>query len=665
MSTQVDRVHVIFKTHLDVGFTDFAAEVVGKYFSLYIPQAIQLSRQLREERPEERFRWTIGSWLIYEYMERATPDERKLLEDAIYAGDIVWHGLPFTTHTELMDTTLFRFGLSLAQSLDQRFGGQTIAAKMTDVPGHTRAMIPLLAESGIQLLHIGVNPAATVPDVPPIFRWRDDATQTSVIVMYQQVYGAVTTLPGTTEAVALMFTGDNLGPPSMNDVLKIYADLRQQFPGAELVASTLDDVAKTILNSSADLPTMTQEIGDTWIQGVGTDPLKVSKYRELLRLRNQWIKNGQIDAARLTNLHRALIMIPEHTWGMDLKTHLKDYVNYDTEAFARMRSAPNFQKFEASWREQRGYIDDALKTLEGSPLYDEAIQHLSAIQPRRPDVSRYQRVETAQFETDRWLMDIDAQTGAIIGLQDKTSERKWADRDHAIGLVRYETFSTADYDRYWNQYIRDREDGDIRIWAHPDNVKPGMQVADHQSWHPTVQTIYSRLENNAVSILIEATWADESRRIGAPETLLIEYTLGSTDDIGLTVYWFNKPACRLPEAFWLTICPIVDHPDNWYIEKLGGRISPLDVVSHGGRTLHATTSGFGYLDDQYQMTVSMMDAVLVAPGQPSLLDFHNRLPDLQHGIHINLLNNVWGTNFPMWYEDDALFRFSIKIAPAE
>jgi hypothetical protein len=27
-------------------------------------------------------------------------------------------------------------------------------------------------------------------------------------------------------------------------------------------------------------------------------------------------------------------------------------------------------------------------------------------------------------------------------------------------------------------------------------------------------------------------------------------------------------------------------------------------------------------------------------------------------MHFNLYNNVWGTNFPMWYEDDARFRFS-------
>jgi hypothetical protein len=74
----------------------------------------------------------------------------KRLEQAIERGLIRWHGLPFTTHTELMSPDLFRAGLSYSQELDRRFGMTTIAAKMTDVPGHTLGMVPLLAEAGIR-----------------------------------------------------------------------------------------------------------------------------------------------------------------------------------------------------------------------------------------------------------------------------------------------------------------------------------------------------------------------------------------------------------------------------------------------------------------------------------------------------------------------------------
>ena len=136
------HVHLIVKTHLDIGFTDSAAAVFERYRTGFIPRAIELAHRLRDENGKHRFIWTTGAWLIHEYLEKADSREQRLMENAIAHGDIAWHALPFTTHSELMDAGLFRFGLSISQELDRRFGRKTIAAKMTDVPGHSRAIVP-------------------------------------------------------------------------------------------------------------------------------------------------------------------------------------------------------------------------------------------------------------------------------------------------------------------------------------------------------------------------------------------------------------------------------------------------------------------------------------------------------------------------------------------
>ena len=68
----VRKIHLIFKTHLDVGFTDYASVVVNNYFSSYIPASLRVAREMRESGKTERFIWTTGSWLIYEYLEQAT-----------------------------------------------------------------------------------------------------------------------------------------------------------------------------------------------------------------------------------------------------------------------------------------------------------------------------------------------------------------------------------------------------------------------------------------------------------------------------------------------------------------------------------------------------------------------------------------------------------------
>src|SRR5512133_28581 len=215
----VERIHLIFKTHLDVGFTDFAAHVVSNYFNHYIPKAIELADALRQSGSQDRFVWTTGSWLIYEYLEQADAAGRKRMEEAIAHGDIAWHALPFTTHSENMDPDLFRFGLTLSKELDQRFGKHTIAAKMTDVPGHTRGIVPLLAEAGVEFLHIGVNGASTPPDVPPVFIWRDPPSAREVMVMYHKgSYGDLMLVPNLADAIAFAHTGDNLGPQSVEQL---------------------------------------------------------------------------------------------------------------------------------------------------------------------------------------------------------------------------------------------------------------------------------------------------------------------------------------------------------------------------------------------------------------------------------------------------------------
>lgn len=45
----------------------------------------------------------------------------------------------------------------------------------------------------------------------------------------------------------------------------------------------------------------------------------------------------------------------------------------------------------------------------------------------------------------------------------------------------------------------------------------------------------------------------------------------------------------------------------------------------------------------------------------NVLHYDNAQPDfVKHGITYVLHNNVWGTNFPLWYEDNAIFNFVIK-----
>lgn len=687
-------VHVIFKTHLDVGFTDLAANVVRRYFESYIPQAMQLARELREAAGPERFVWTTGSWLIYEYLEQAAPAVRAAMEAAILSGDIRWHALPFTTHTEAMDPALFRFGLSLSQELDKRFGLSTIAAKMTDVPGHTRGMVPLLVEAGIKFLHIGVNPACRAPDVPDVFRWRDPASGAALTVMYHKAnYGSAMTIPGLDHAIAFAHTGDNCGPQSAEHIVKLYAELRQQFPGDRVQGSTMEPFAAALQSIADTLPVVEGELGDTWIHGLGTDPAKMAAFRELCRQRAGWLATGQTKGCEkaFNAFSRKLLQVPEHTWGLDEKTHLGDYVNYRRPEFeaARRRDvvvAPipagmeayakflrpgerRFSTFEASWAEQRSYLEDARAALAGTPLAAAAESALAAIKPALPELAGVDWQQPGQPIALPGGGSVTlADSGAITALALPRAGVRWSCAGAGLGKLRYQTFSPADYERYLKAYAINLEHTWCSDWAIPDLTKPGLRPEDSPaaSFAPQLRRAGVRRAATATVILAELAFPEAAHRdFGAPGVVWVEYAF--PDDapvVNLCVQWFDKPANRMPEALWCLFCPPVQQPANWRLDKLGTLISPLEVLTNGNRNLHGINSGAVYAGPDGNLRLDSLDAALLAPGRPRLLEFDNRQPELAGGLHFNLYTNVWGTNFPMWNGEPARFRFRLAFGPA-
>ena len=78
------------------------------------------------------------------------------------------------------------------------------------------------------------------------------------------------------QALVVAWASDNRGPPTIAYVQGVYKDLRKMFPSASVNASTFDAFfARTNEPSvKARLPVVTTEIGDGWLYGVPSDPLK-------------------------------------------------------------------------------------------------------------------------------------------------------------------------------------------------------------------------------------------------------------------------------------------------------------------------------------------------------------------------------------------------------
>ncbi|GGD59009.1 DUF5054 domain-containing protein [Paenibacillus nasutitermitis] len=700
---EIKTVHVVFKTHLDIGFTDLARNVLRKYKEDFIPKALSLSEELNKSEEAAGFIWTTGSWLIQEYLADALPDEKERMERAIQNGHIAWHGLPFTTHTELLDSSLFQYGLSIADRLDKRYGKKTISAKMTDVPGHTRSMIPHMSAQGIQYLHLGVNPASKVPSVPSLFVWKA-ADGSDLVVNYADNYGNTVQVPGLQDVLYFAHTGDNNGPPSIEAVREEFDRLRERFPGALVQASTMDAFAEKLLVFKHTLPVLTEEIGDSWIHGAASDPTKIARFREMQRIRTRWLNEGRLieGTQECDTFSNYILLVAEHTWGMDEKTFLGDYISYTPTSFARARekdrvtheaipakyqyigafamnaddkmSAAQFEGhvsggqrsyslLENSWQEQRNYLEQAIHALAEDKQQEmrEALQHLKPQTELLEDGVEMNPLINYKLGLFQVTFGQDGSINHLIDHKDKI----WADENHVLGSFFYESFGMENYHSWFEQYVENTSV--THSWSDADFGKPGMENAlptpRHQLFSPKVIAIRGLYGTLSDIVKLELELPIEAvEQLGAPRNLKIEYTFSKLEaTIAVTLNWYSKQANRLPESIWFSFAPLMANSNLWKMSKMGQLVSPLEVVKNGNRNLHAVETGVHYQGSDGMASIETFDAPVLAMGERRILQFDNTFPSLEGGIHVLLYNNVWGTNFPMWFGEDSKFRFQLML----
>lgn len=667
-SPEIKRVLIVFKCHFDAGFIDTQANVVHRYFNEFFPKAIDTAEKLtRNNGPDHaNYTWTTGSWLLYEYLEQASAEQRQKMEKAIADGFIAWHALPFSWQTELMDPSLISGAIAISGSLDQRFGRKTTGAKMTDVPGHTRGLVSPLAAAGVKFLDIGVNDASTPAVLPPLFRWQDPAGA-QLVVSYHPSYGTIQIVPGSDIAYAIVMADDNAGPHSPEEIAATYLNLRKRFPNAEIAATDLTHIADTVQPHANALPVVTQEIGDTWIHGIGSDPLKVARYRAVCHLRSAMIASGKFQAGDATDvkLLRNLLLEGEHTWGTDTKTWL-DFDNYLPTDLMKMIGTKNYKVVQSSWQEKRHDLYTAIESLPDD-LSVQATQALRVVAVTRPQPIAGSNPSKLDFETPHFFFQLDDKTGAIRRLNHKATSQEWAAADHPLALFTYQTLSQTDYDAFFKNYVISTED-----WAFKDFGKPniGRFGAVSKVWMPSlaqceitetseIHRVRTRLEFHPGQL----PKSDSSMPPATawPKQVFVEYFLRkSAPAIEINVSWFDKLPTRMPEALWFSFKPQVSDLKTWSMQKSGQQVSPFDVVEGGNRHMHAIDGRISCRNGEHELAFITQDAPLIALGVQSPLYFTREQPQLDQGVHFNLFNNAWGTNYIMWYMEDMRFRFRIE-----
>jgi hypothetical protein len=353
------KVYVLHHTHLDIGYTHVQSEVLDRQIQ-HLRRATELARQTAGYSTEARFRWNPeGLWAVEAFLNRADDEQRDALLAAVRAGSIGLDALYANHLTALCRPEELFEVLHCARRLRTDYDLTIDSAMISDIPGYTWGLIPVLAQSGIRYLSLGPNRAhrigrtlAAWGDRP--FYWRSPCGQHRVLCwMAGQGYAWFHGTARTTEdfggrTLRSAFDGRRLlaylsqleqdhypydfvqlrynidtdnGPPDscLPDLVRAW---NEKYVSPQLVLTTTHEMFEDFEQRYGDsIPTVRGDFTPYWEDGAASSARETAWNRaaaeRLVQAETLWalLHPTAFPISAFDSAWRNVVLFDEHTWG--------------------------------------------------------------------------------------------------------------------------------------------------------------------------------------------------------------------------------------------------------------------------------------------------------------------------------------------------------------
>jgi len=270
----------------------------------------------------------------------------------------------------------------------------------------------------------------------------------------------------------------------------------------------------------------------------------------------------------------------------------------------------------------------------------------------------------------------------------------WASQGHPIGRFGYRSHSYGEWDTFASSYAY------THGGEHPHRPKPNHPLTCQQMnncstlsglWRAPVSAMWHRPPGEGVGgvtvVRLEVSPEPGAHGYAPPAGIFLTVSeLPQAEGmLGIEVVWQNKAATRLYEGVYFDMRPQLHSqlPESanpiaaWrlMVDKIGTQVDASDVVVHGGSAVHGMdpNGGVTFVSPVPHRIpsfhVDSLDAGLVLPAAAgSVLNytaFYDTPADPVAGVSFNLMNNLYWTNYVLWYpwrREDTLSRFRFRLS---
>ncbi|HUC84684.1 MAG TPA: polysaccharide lyase family protein [Candidatus Acidoferrales bacterium] len=369
-------VYILMHSHNDIGYTDLQPNIQQKQ-AHNVLHALELIRQYKDAPLGERFKWNLEVlWPADQFFKIATPDQVREFDQDVHDGYIGVDAMYGNLLTGLCRYEEMLRQVSFATQLGRRCGRPVDSMMISDVPGLTWGIVPVMAGHGVKYISDGPNASRTMAgdrigyvrvqwENRP-FYWQSPAGDQRVLYWGSQGgysfghhFASITEgLPFLLQRldeqkyaydiVQLRWTKGDNGPPD-EGVMPAVRDWNAKYAYPKLIIATTSEAFHAFEKRYGDqLPTFRGDMTPYWEDGAGSSALETGLNRHtadrLVQAETMWaLRNpGKFPADAFAVAWKNAALYSEHTWGA-----------YNSV------SQPDLPFVKSQWKYKQGYALDA------------------------------------------------------------------------------------------------------------------------------------------------------------------------------------------------------------------------------------------------------------------------------------------------------------------
>ena len=339
------EVYLLHHSHVDIGYTHVQTEVERMHWQ-YFKQVIDLAGKTADYPAGSAFKWNVEVlWAVDSFLKQSSPEDGRAFIDAVKKG---WIGLDALYGNELTalcrPEELVRL-LDYARVLRRQYDVTIDTAMITDVPGYTWGIVPVLAQSGVKYFSVGPNRGHRIGytlsawgDKP--FYWQSPSGRESILCWVAgegysffhsgrldagRLFDYLNRLGDSEypyDMIQLRYSigGDN-GPPDP-DLSNFVKQWNEKYAYPRLVVATTTEMFKEFERRYASqVPRVSGDFTPYWEDGAGSSAAETAINREaaerLVQTETLWamLEPAGYPAEQFREAWRNVILYDEHTWG--------------------------------------------------------------------------------------------------------------------------------------------------------------------------------------------------------------------------------------------------------------------------------------------------------------------------------------------------------------